>query len=369
MNAIQLFKIFGIQVNIDYSWFIAFILITFSLSQGFYPMLYEGLNQIEYLLAGVVSAIMLFLSVLLHELSHSIVAIKHGISVRDIYLFIFGGVAMIEQEPDSPATEFKIAIAGPIMSFLLALTFFFLLSLYPTDDIFNGFLNYIFIVNLALGLFNMVPAFPLDGGRILRSVLWKKYGILKATEIASKLGKYFGFTLVGFGLYYLFKGNLINGFWLIFLGAFIIKASKDALFNTRLSVFLSKLRVDNVMRTMNPLDENLNALDFNMLYRPYIKTFLYPVLTSDGKIIFLDVRDLDNIPYFKQEEMTLKDVAKPIKYYVLPDERLSKVYNFLRKNKLDEVPVFDSSTFLGILKKSDIESILNRHSLNVKRFV
>jgi len=360
MNAIPLFKIFGIQVYIDYSWFIAFTLITLTLSQGFYPTLYKNLSQFEYILAGAVSAIMLFLSVLLHELSHSLVAIKHGMPVRDIYLFIFGGVAMIEQEPDSPSTEFKIAIAGPLMSFFLALIFFTALSLYPTDDIFNGFLNYMFMVNFALGAFNLIPAFPLDGGRILRSILWKKYGILKATEVASKFGKYFGFMLIGFGIYSLFNGNLINGFWLIFLGTFIIKASKDALFNTKLAVLLSKLKVFNIMHTMNPLDENLSILDFSMFYRPYIRTYLYPVLTSDGRILFIDTRDLDKIPYFKQEEMALKDIVKPIKYYVLPEERLSKVYNLLKRNKLEEIPVIDNDTFLGILRKSDIEAILNR---------
>ena len=366
MNAIPLFRIFGIQVYIDYSWFIAFTLITLSLSQGFYPMLYKNLSYVEYILAGVFSAIMLFLSVLLHELSHSLVAIKHGIPVRDIYLFIFGGAAMIEQEPDSPTTEFKIAIAGPLMSFFLSLIFLFTLNLYPTDDIFNGFLSYVFMVNLALGTFNLVPAFPLDGGRILRSFLWKKYGILKATETASKFGQYFGFMLIGFGIYYLFNGNLINGFWLVFLGIFIIKASKDALFNTKLAVLLSKLKAFNIMHTMNPLDENISLIDFNMFYRPYLKTFLYPVLTFDGRILFLDTREIDKTPYFKQEEMTLKGIIKPIKYYVLPEERLSKIYHFLRKNNLEEIPVIDNNTFLGILRKSDIDKILKRYLLDLE---
>lgn len=360
-NGIKLFKIFGIEVHLDYSWFVAFFLITFSLAEGFYPSMYPDLPKTYYYLISVISAVMLFVSVLLHELSHSLVAVRYSIPVKDIYLFIFGGVALFQDEAKTPSQEFKIAIAGPLMSFFLASIFFTIVYHYPKDDLFNGFLNYIFMVNFFLGAFNLVPAFPLDGGRIFRSLLWKKYGILKATEIASNVGKYFGITLIILGMFMIFTGNIINGIWLSFLGFFIKRASKEALISTQLNYILSRFRVDNIMRTMNPLNPDLTVLDFINFVKPNISTHLYPVLTQDGKILFLDTKDIQKIPYYQQEELTLKDIVKPIDKYVLPEEKLSQAYRYMRKEKLEEIPVRYKDIFLGILKASDIEHIINKH--------
>lgn len=360
-KGVRLFKIFGIEVNLDYSWFIAFFLITISLAEGFYPSMYSNQPKIYYYLIGIISAVMLFVSVLLHELSHSLVAIKYSIPVKDIYLFIFGGVALFQDEAKTPSQEFKIAIAGPLMSFLLASVFFTIVYYYPKDDLFNGFLNYIFIVNFFLGSFNLIPAFPLDGGRIFRSLLWKKYGLLKATEIASTLGKYFGITLIILGIITMFTGSIINGIWLSFLGFFIKRASKEALISTRLNYILSRFRVDNIMKIMNPLNPDLSVVEFMSFIRPNISTYLYPVLTQDGRILFLDTRELMKIPYYQQEELTLKDVIKPIEKSVLPDEKLSRAYAYMRKENLDEIPVKYKDIFLGILKVSDIENIINNY--------
>ncbi len=360
-SGIKLFKIFGIEVNLDYSWFVAFFLISVSLAEGFYPSMYPNFPKIYYYLISILSAIMLFVSVLLHELSHSLVAIRYGIPVKDIYLFIFGGVALFQDEAKTPSQEFKIAIAGPLMSFFIASIFFAVVYYYPKDDLFNGFLNYIFIVNFFLGSFNLIPAFPLDGGRIFRSLLWKKYGILNATEIASNIGKYFGITLMILGLILVFTGSVINGIWLAFLGFFIKKASKEALISTRLNYVLSRFRVDNIMKVMNPLNPDITVANFMDYIRPRILTYLYPVLTEDGKILFLDIRDLSKIPYYQQEELKLKDVIKPIEKSVLPEEKLSRAYAYMRKERLEEVPVRYKDIFLGILKSSDIEEIINTY--------
>ncbi len=361
IKPLKLFKIFGIEINIDYSWFIAFLLVTLSLSYGYYPSLYKGFDSYIYLLFSMFSAILLFSSVLLHEISHSIVAIKYGIPVRDIYLFIFGGVAMIEQEPNSPKTEFKIAIAGPLMSFFLASIFFTVAYLYPKDDIFNGLINYMFFVNLTLGMFNLIPAFPLDGGRLFRAILWNKYGILKATEIAFKFGTYFGLFLIFTGFFFFISGSFLNGFWLIFLGFFIKKASKDAFLQTQISVLLSKFRVENIMKTMNPLYEELPLREFLNYHYPLIETNIYPVLTTNGDILFLDRNSINNFQHQDINNLKLKDILKHINYYILPDEKLNKVYNFMKKNNLYDIPVKDNSTFLGILRKKDIDYLIDKH--------
>ncbi|MEJ5172267.1 MAG: site-2 protease family protein [Hydrogenothermaceae bacterium] len=353
-----LVNVFGITVNIDISWLFAFLLVSFSLSEGFYPHIYTNYPTYYYLFAGIISALFLFISVLLHELSHSLVAIREGIPVRDIHLFIFGGVAMMEQEPKSPFQEFKIAIAGPIMSFMLAALFFTFAYFYPKDDLFNGFINYLFLVNFSLGAFNLIPAFPLDGGRILRSILWNKKGLLKATDIASKIGNYFGNFLILIGILSFITGNFINGIWLVFLGIFIKRASKQAYLSTKLYLLLSNYRVDNFLTTMTPLFYSDPIENYINMYYPFYKTKLYPVISKDGEILYLNYDDIKKIPSFELESKTAGDFAKKFRFSLDPSDKITTAYKILLKNDLDEVPVIYNNTFVGLLKKDIIDSII-----------
>lgn len=356
-----LIRVFGITINIDFSWFFAFILVMFSLSEGFFPHIYPGLGWYHYWLAGTVSALFLFLSVLLHELSHSVVAIRNGIPVKDIYLFIFGGVAMIEREPKSPGVEFKIAIAGPLMSFSLAILFLLFAYFYPYDNLFNGFINYMFMVNLSLGLFNLVPAFPLDGGRILRSILWPKKGLLRATKVAASFGNYFGILLIIAGVISLFFGAFINGLWLIFLGIFIKKASQQAYINTKISSILSRYRVDNFLTTMNPIFHSEPVETYLNLYQPFYRTNLYPVISEDGKIRFISYHELRKLPYYEVEGKTVGDFQTDFIYTVDPSDSLVDVYRLMLKNNLSEVPAVYNNTFVGILRRDIIDKVINQY--------
>lgn len=356
-----LLRIFGITINIDFSWLFAFILVVFSLAQGFFPHMYPGLVWYQYWLAGTVSALFLFISVLLHELAHSLVAIKSGIPVKDIYLFIFGGVAMIEKEPKSASVEFRVAVAGPLMSFFLASLFLMFAYLYPYDDLFNGFLNYMFMVNLSLGLFNLVPAFPLDGGRILRSILWPKKGLLKATKIAAGFGNYFGILLIIAGVLSAISGALINGLWLIFLGVFIRRASKQAYISTKISSILSRYRVDNFLTTMNPILHSEPVETYLNLYHPFYRTNIYPVLSQDGKIRFIYYPELKKLPFYEVEGKTVGDFQTDFRYAVDPSDSLVDAYRLMLKNNLSEVPAVYNDTFVGILKKDIIDTILNQY--------
>lgn len=356
-----IFNVFGITVNVDVSWIFAFLLVSFSLAEGFFPHLYPNVPSYYYWIVASVSAIFLFVSVLLHELSHSIVAIKHGIPVRDIYLFIFGGVAMIEKEPSSPLTEFKIAIAGPIMSFLLGFIFFVVAYFYPYDNLFNGFINYLFLVNFTLGFFNLIPAFPLDGGRILRSILWSKYGLLKATYISSKFGTYFGWFLIVFGVILMFIGNFVNGLWLIFLGIFIKRASKQAYINTKISTLLSRYRVDNFLTVVNPIFSTEPVENYLKIYFPYYRTYIYPVISKDGKIKFIHYKDLEGLPSYEIEDKTVGDFEREFRPTVGPSDSLIDAYKLMMKNNLTEIPVVYNNTFIGILKRDIIEEILRSY--------
>lgn len=356
-----LFRVFGITINIDFSWLFAFTLVMFSLAEGFFPHMYPGLAWYQYWFVSAIAALFLFLSVLLHELAHSVVAIKNGIPVKDIYLFIFGGVAMIEREPKSAGVEFKVAIAGPLMSFSLSFLFFLFAYFYPYDDLFNGFINYMFMVNLSLGLFNLVPAFPLDGGRILRSILWTKKGLLKATKIAADFGNYFGMLLIVVGVLWVFSGAVINGLWLIFLGVFIRRASKQAYISTKISSILSRYRVDNFLTTMNPILHTEPVETFLNLYQPFYRTNLYPVISQDGKIRFISYQDIKKLPFYEVEGKTVGEFQTDVIHTVDPSENLVDAYRLMVKNNLSEVPAVYNNTFVGILKRDIIDTILEHY--------
>ena len=231
-KGIKLFKVFGIQISLNYSWFIIFGLIAWSLAQGYFPQMRPNLSLTTYWLMGFITALLLFLSVVLHELSHSYVAMASGIEIKGITLFIFGGVARISREPSDARTEFKIAIAGPATSLALALVFW--LSSRGVDflmpgSVISSIFYYLFLINGILVAFNLIPGFPLDGGRLLRAYLWNRTDNLKeATRIASRVGKWFALLLIFVGFANIITGRLLNGIWFVFIGMFLQQAAAES---------------------------------------------------------------------------------------------------------------------------------------------
>ncbi|WP_456392326.1 site-2 protease family protein [Persephonella sp.] len=365
-RSIPLFRIFGIQVNLDFSWFIVFFLISFTLAEYFFPHYYPGHSFIVYWLVGAVSAILLFASVLLHELSHSLVAMKFGIPVKEIDLFIFGGVAMIEEEAPSPKVEFLVAAAGPVCSFTLAFLFFILALIYPVDDLVNGIINYLMLVNFALGAFNLVPAFPLDGGRILRAIIWAKKDLLTATKISSWTGTAFAYVLMLFGILSVIQGNLLNAMWYGLLGLFLRNASKMSYEQTKLSVILSGYRVEQFMHTVKPVLPDETVADFMMYYYPVYRAEIYPVIGPDGRLYILDVRRLKEIPQTQWAVTKVIDVAQPMEVYVSPYDTLLKAIKLMNRYQMDQLPVVYGNTVLGVIKRDVIEALLERYYLQEK---
>ncbi|MDA8086811.1 MAG: site-2 protease family protein, partial [Nitrospiraceae bacterium] len=213
-GGIKLLRIAGIQISIDFSWFIIFFLLLWSLSAGYFPRAFPRESATVYWAAGFAATILFFASVLIHELSHSLVAIRHGLSIPSITLFIFGGVSQLSEEAKDPGSELKIAIAGPMSSIVLAGVFYALQALasgssYP---IIGAVMGYLAVINGALAVFNLIPGFPLDGGRVLRAIYWKKKGSLpKATRLASDIGKIVAVILIIFGGLQVLGGALISG--------------------------------------------------------------------------------------------------------------------------------------------------------------
>jgi Zn-dependent protease len=249
MSSFRIARIFGIPIYIHFTWFIIFGLIAWTFSEDVFPSRYPDLPVASYWAKGLVAALLLFASVLFHELGHSVVAMRNGIGIASITLFIFGGVARIQSDPKSPWVEFKIAIAGPIASFILAALF------YAASRMEIAWLGWIAVtsllawLNLSLGVFNLIPAFPLDGGRVLRAAIWQFTGKVRATRIASGMGTLFAYLLIMYGVFLMVSGNPIGGLWGILIGWFLKEASAGAYQQVRLAEVLSGVRVRDMMVT------------------------------------------------------------------------------------------------------------------------
>src|SRR5438477_8336438 len=219
----RIFRIAGIDINIHISWLIILVFLTFSLATGWFPITYPGSSTATYYLLGFIASILLFVSVLLHELAHSFVARSRGLQVKSIVLFIFGGVSNIEQEPQTPGIEFSMAFVGPLVSLLIgALSYGLFLLVRGSHTLIEPILAYLAITNVILGIFNLLPGFPLDGGRVLRSIIWKVTGkVQTATNITTFVGQVFAYLFILYGILQFFVGNAFGGLFIIFTGWFL----------------------------------------------------------------------------------------------------------------------------------------------------
>ena len=229
-GSLRIARIAGLDIYIHASWLIILVFLTVSLATGEFSSLVPGLSPSAYFLMGLIAALLLFVSVLLHELAHSIVARARGLPVHNIVLFIFGGVSNIEREPTSASVEFQMAFVGPLVSLLIgALCYGLLAWLHPGSSPAGAILLYLGFTNVLLGIFNLLPGFPLDGGRVLRSIIWKVTGnFQKATNIATFVGQAFAYLLILWGIFQFFGGNAFGGLFIIFTGWFLLNAAQSA---------------------------------------------------------------------------------------------------------------------------------------------
>ncbi|HEX8728796.1 MAG TPA: site-2 protease family protein, partial [Ktedonobacterales bacterium] len=249
-GSIHVGTIAGIKIYVNFSWLIILVLLTVSLAISWFPLSTPGLTTVVYFLLGFIAAILLFVSVLVHELAHSLVARARGLPVKSIALFIFGGVSNIEREPRNPGTEFQMAIVGPIASLVIGvISWLIALAIGGSVRPLSAVLAYLGVANILLGLFNLIPGFPLDGGRVLRSIIWKATGSLRtATRWAARVGIVVAFLFIFWGIWQFFSGNILGGIWIGFIGWFLLTASQSANTETALQSLLQGVRVADVMR-------------------------------------------------------------------------------------------------------------------------
>jgi Zn-dependent protease len=225
-HTVPLGRVFGIAVDLDYSWFLVFGLFTWILAVSYYPAEFKNWSPEAYWFMGTVTAILLFVSVLLHELGHSVVAKHFGIPVPRITLFIFGGVSQISTEPADANKEFLMAAAGPAVSFVLAAAFWESRLVLASAPPLFALAKYMALLNFVLGAFNLIPGFPLDGGRVFRAIIWGiSHNFYRATSVATLTGRFFGFLLIFVGVWQIFAGALLNGLWTAFIGWFLESAA------------------------------------------------------------------------------------------------------------------------------------------------
>ena len=365
---IDLFKMFGFQVRIDFSWIIIAVLISWSLSTGLFPFQYEGLVTLTYWMMGTVGAIGLFLSIILHEFSHSLVARKHGMPMKGITLFIFGGMAEMSDEPPSPRAEFLMAAAGPISSLLIAGVFYVIYSAgagLGVSDPANGVIQYLALINLILAVFNTVPAFPLDGGRMLRSILWKIRGNLRwATRIASTVGSGFGVALILLGIFnVLFMGNFIGGMWWFLIGMFLYSAARMSYQQLLTRRALEGESVRRFMKT-DPVtvssDLTLDRLVEDYVYRYHHK--MYPVVADSDKVEgCVTTKQIKGVPKEEWNRRKVGEIAVPCSRdnSISPDSDAIKALSMMNRTGASRLLVTEGDRLAGVITLKDMLDLLS----------
>ncbi|HSF43406.1 MAG TPA: site-2 protease family protein, partial [Thermoanaerobaculia bacterium] len=304
-RSIELFKVFGFPIRLDPSWFIVAVLLTWTFATNIFPPQVPGLSPPVYWGMGLAGAIGLFASVVLHELSHSVVARRFGLTIRGITLFIFGGVAEMTSEPPSPKAEFWIASAGPAASLAIAagvLGVNLIGGLLGLPAAATAVLGYLAYANGMLALFNLIPAFPLDGGRILRSILWGWKGSLRfATRVTSRIGGWFGLSLIGLGVLVtvFVPGGFISGFWLFLIGLFVRNAAQMAYQQLLLRRAFQGEPVSRFMQAdpvTVPRQISVAELVKDYIYRYHFKMF--PVVDDAGRLVgCVTTRQVKELPH------------------------------------------------------------------------
>lgn len=368
-SSIKLFRIFGIEIRLDYSWFIIFALFAYVFGFLYFPTVLPDLNRGLMAVITIITVILFFVSVLIHEMSHSLVARKRGTPVERITLFLFGGMAEIEKEPETPYSEFIMAIAGPAASFILAVFFgsiwYFSRNFAPVGEP----VKYLALINLVLGIFNILPGYPLDGGRILRSIIWKVTGNLKrATFIASTTGRILGFMIIAVGVVFIFAGNFLNGVWLAFIGWFL---QSSAQMGYRQLVFETSIKGIKVKDVMN---ENIVNVTRDTTLQDLVDEYFmkyrfgrFPVMESKRtqKLVgVISIHDVKEVPREEWTDVYVGSIVKKISENEKVDmsTEVSDAIKKMVKNNLGHLVVMSGDKLEGIITKSDIMNFIKIQS-------
>lgn len=357
-GSIKIGRVLGIPFSLHISWFLIFALVTWSLAAGYFPNEYPGLSVLAYAAMGLLTSLLFFGSVLLHELAHSLVAQREGIPVKSINLFIFGGVAQITSEPKTAGSEFRITIAGPLTSLSLAVVFFLLYQLDSAIPFLAAPSIWLARINLMLGLFNLIPGFPLDGGRVLRAAVWRITGdFQRATQVATGAGQLIAFAFMGFGALSLFRGDFFNGLWLIMIGWFLQNAAASSMAQTNLEQRLGGVTVDQAMsrdcQTVSG-DTRLDQIVNEQVLTGGKRCFF---VADTGRLRgLLTLSDMARVGRERWDDVTAEQTMVPLDklVHVTPKTPLIKALQMMDMANVAQVPVVDGEQIVGMLTRDNV---------------
>ncbi len=357
-SAISIGKIFGIPILLDYSWFLVFILFTWLLAASYYPAEYPNWPAAQYWILGAVTALMLFASVLLHELGHSVIAVRNGIPVNSISLFVFGGVSEISKEPTRPLTDFLVASAGLTVSLLLMILFTAVQPLVAGVETLLALARYLTYINGALLVFNLIPGFPLDGGRIFRSLVWGVSGNYdRATLIAATLGRIIAWLFILFGVWLIFFGSFVNGIWIIFIGWFLESASAGQVQEQTFRKLLSGRNVALIMnRNYVSIPDDISLQDLIDKHILGAGRRFFIVEKAGMAVGIMTLHKLQEIPRTDWPSCRVSQAMIPIEKTdtVSPDMELWDAVRKMNADGFNQLPVIEGGRVQGVLSREDV---------------
>ena len=375
MRGLRIGRLFGIEIWLDLSVLLIFALIVYSVATGVFPAWHPDWSPARVWTVAVITGVLFFASLLAHELAHSLTALRFGLKVPRITLFLFGGVAEMEQEPARPGHEFLIAIAGPLMSLAIGIVCLNVAGAIAGADLLERIaereeealarltplatmLLWLGTVNTVLAVFNLIPGVPLDGGRVFRAIVWGVTGNqLKATRWASDLGRYFGWALMAWGVFTMFGGGGLQGLWLVLIGWFLSHLARSSYEQMRAQQSLGGLRVGDLMRTrFDVVDPDVAVPRFIDEHLLRSAQLLWPVIDRGRPVGTVTLADIVDLPVPERAGRRVADIMQPLaeERWLDPDLSGARVLQRLEQAGAEPLPVVRDGRVVGLIHRGDI---------------
>jgi Zn-dependent protease/CBS domain-containing protein len=358
-NSIRLGRIAGVEVGFHWSWIFIFLVVTWSFATGVLDHFYPDWSAAQRWIGGALVSIVFFLSVLLHELSHAIVSNRLGLPVKTITLFVFGGRANLTREPHKASEEFKIAIVGPATSLALGAVFAAgWAALRPINDGLAGISANMALINVSLAIFNMLPGFPLDGGRVFRSILWgRNHNRLSSTKTASRVGEWIAYGVMGLGIFQTVVTGSLGGLWLLFIGFFLRNAAVASYEQLAIETTLSGIVVRDVMRSdvhSVPPDMSVEELVHERMMRDHARSF---AVVAAGELAgLITLSDVRRVPREEWASTSVYRAMTPASRLqtIRPADNLTDVLHAMAQHDVNQLPVMQGRELAGMLDRGDV---------------
>jgi Zn-dependent protease/predicted transcriptional regulator len=363
----------GIPIRIHYTLWFVFVLIAWSLAVGYMPQQYPGLSTVTYWAIGIVSAIILFVSVLVHELAHSYIAKKNGLPIARITLFFFGGVSEMTEEPQDPSLEVRMAAAGPLMSFLIAAVLgalWYLGGSAHAPVAIIATLGYAALINGVLGVFNLLPAFPLDGGRVFRGSVWKcSNNFVGATKTATRVSEIISLLMMFGGIVFIIFGDFVDGIWVMVLGWFIRSGAETSLKQTLVGEALLGVSVGNIMtREVLTVPPEITVQQLVSDYLLVHRHGGYPVVKNGEVLGVITLQCVRAVPKEERDSMTVREAMVPLERTVMVKSSVTALdaMQKMARNRVGRVLVIDGGRLVGMATREDVvRTIQTRQELEL----